>query len=235
VIQNNPLAQHVLNQIYTMDLQYHINIDQRFREHDHTNQGIIKRESFLAVIEQNIRSLQREEITQVVDMIVPPSEGAVNYGDFMKILYMFGEKQGQQQMMGGQMMGAPHHNPNNSSLGGSMMGNLMGGMNSMNPGTNPGTNPMMASLQKGMSGLFDRMKASYSKTNIEEELRKKSTNNDDQISAEALILSLSQVKGVVNVQVQDINEFVETVTKVDPKTNTKVVSIGETLKNLGVQ
>ena len=75
-----------------MDLQYKIGLDQRFRELDINNKGIIKKLDFLAVIENNIRGINRDHLIQTIDLLVPPTESTVNFSDFMKILYMYGER-----------------------------------------------------------------------------------------------------------------------------------------------
>lgn len=168
VIQHNPLVQNVLNQIYVMDLQYRVGLDQKFRALDMNNQGIIKKLDFFQVIENSIRSISRDDLIQTIDTLVPPSETTINYGDFMKILYMYGEKQQQPAQSPNISLQVSQENPLAASMGAALVNNVQ----------------------------VERIKAAYASSNLAEELRKRSKNNDDNLSLDSFILALSMVKGV---------------------------------------
>ena len=148
-----------------MDSQYGISLEQRFREKDLSHQGVIKKIDFLLVIEENVRDLQRNQIENFIDLVIPPADNVVNYSDFMKILYKFGE--GFQQNFG-----AMAHQPVGSSLNASLQ-------------ETPLAEKMGASFK---DQLFERMKAAYSRSSVEEEMTKRS--KEGVITKDSLTLSL---------------------------------------------
>jgi len=93
VIAGNELAQYVLRTIYQKDSVQGVNLESKFRERDALNTGQVKRVEFLQVLEESVRELERWQIQNFVEMLVPPSDNIVNYSDFMRILYKFGEPQ----------------------------------------------------------------------------------------------------------------------------------------------
>jgi Ca2+-binding EF-hand superfamily protein len=91
VIIQNPDAAAVLKKIYEMDHNMKIDLDSRFRAFDAHNTGIIKKNDFVNVIHENVRSIQASELMSFMNLFTTSFDDVVNYDDFLKVLYKFGD------------------------------------------------------------------------------------------------------------------------------------------------
>lgn len=73
-----------------------IDLDSKFRVHDPNNTGIIKKADFVNVIFENVRSIQASELMQFMNLFTTSFDDVVNYDDFLKVLYKFGDMPFQQ-------------------------------------------------------------------------------------------------------------------------------------------
>lgn len=89
-------AAAVLKKIYEMDHHMKIDLDSKFRVHDPNNTGIIKKADFVNVIFENVRSIQASELMQFMNLFTTSFDDVVNYDDFLKVLYKFGDMPFQQ-------------------------------------------------------------------------------------------------------------------------------------------
>jgi Ca2+-binding EF-hand superfamily protein len=66
-------------------------LDSKFRQYDPNNTGIIKKKDFINVIFENIRSIQPSELISFLNLFTTSFDDVINYDDFLKILYKFGD------------------------------------------------------------------------------------------------------------------------------------------------
>ena len=71
-----------------------VDLDHKFRAFDINSTGIIKRTDFINVIFENVRCVQAAELMDLMNLFTTSFEDVVNYDDFMKILYKFGDMPG---------------------------------------------------------------------------------------------------------------------------------------------
>lgn len=81
----------MLKKIYEMDHHMKIDLDSKFRQHDPNNTGIIKKNDFINVIFENVRSIQAGELMNFMNLFTTSFDDVVSYDDFLKILYKFGD------------------------------------------------------------------------------------------------------------------------------------------------
>jgi Ca2+-binding EF-hand superfamily protein len=74
-----------------MDHGMKIDLDSKFRKFDTNNSGIIKKSDFINVLSENVRSISGSELYQFMSLFTTSFDDVVNYDDFLKILYKFGE------------------------------------------------------------------------------------------------------------------------------------------------
>lgn len=74
-----------------MDHGMKIDLDSKFRKFDANNSGIIKKNDFINVLADNVRSISGSELYQFMSLFTTSFDDVVNYDDFLKILYKFGE------------------------------------------------------------------------------------------------------------------------------------------------
>jgi len=91
VILQNPEAAVVLRKIYEMDHHSKVDLDSKFRTFDPNNTGIIKKNDFINVIFENVKNVQPSELTHFMGLFTTSFDNVVNYDDFLKILYKFGD------------------------------------------------------------------------------------------------------------------------------------------------
>ena len=91
VVLQNGEAAAVLKKIYEMDHHMKIDLDSKFRKFDGNNTGIIKKNDFMNVISDNVRSIQVSELIPFMDLFTTSFDEVVNYDDFLKVLYKFGD------------------------------------------------------------------------------------------------------------------------------------------------
>jgi Ca2+-binding EF-hand superfamily protein len=68
-----------------------IDLDSKFRVHDPNNTGIIKKNDFINVIFENVRGMQASDLMNFMNLFTTTFEDVINYDDFLKILYKFGD------------------------------------------------------------------------------------------------------------------------------------------------
>lgn len=68
-----------------------IDLDSKFRVFDKNNTGIIKKNDFVNVIFENIRSIQASDLMHFMNLFTTSFDEVVNYDDFLKTLYKFGD------------------------------------------------------------------------------------------------------------------------------------------------
>ena len=66
-------------------------LDTKFRHHDPNNTGVIKKKDFINIIFENIRSIQPSELISFLNLFTTSFDDVLNYDDFLKILYKFGD------------------------------------------------------------------------------------------------------------------------------------------------
>ena len=76
-----------------MDHNMKLDLDEKYRQYDPNNTGIIKKKDFFNVTLENIRSIQPGEFAQFMNLLTTSFDDVVNYDDFLKIVYKFGELQ----------------------------------------------------------------------------------------------------------------------------------------------
>ena len=91
VILQNPSAAGVLKKIYEMDHHMKVDLDAKFRLFDQNNTGIIKKNDFINVIFENVKSVQASELMSFMNLFTTSFDDVVSYDDFLKILYKFGD------------------------------------------------------------------------------------------------------------------------------------------------
>ena len=84
-------AAAVLKKIYQMDHHMKIDLDSKFRHYDKNNTGIIKKNDFINVISDNVRSISASELMNFMNVFSTSFDDVVNYDDFLKVLYKFGD------------------------------------------------------------------------------------------------------------------------------------------------
>jgi Ca2+-binding EF-hand superfamily protein len=93
----------VLKKIYEMDHHMKIDLEAKFRTYDPNNTGIIKKSDFVNVIFDNVRGVQANELMIFLNLFTTSFDDVVNFDDFLKVLYKFGDMPLQHQ---------DHFNPN---------------------------------------------------------------------------------------------------------------------------
>ena len=91
VILQNMESAAVLKKIYEMDHHMKIDLDAKFRAYDAHNTGIIKKNDFINVIFENVRGIQASELMNFMNLFTTSFDDVINYDDFLKILYKFGD------------------------------------------------------------------------------------------------------------------------------------------------
>lgn len=81
----------ILKKIYEYDHNMKGDLDSKFRQHDPNNTGIIKKKDFINVIFENVRSIQPSELINFLGLFTTSFDDVINYDDFLKILYKFGD------------------------------------------------------------------------------------------------------------------------------------------------
>ena len=74
-----------------MDHTMKVDLDSKFRYFDKNNNGIIKKSDFINVLSENVRAISGAELYQFMSLFTTSFDDVVNYDDFLKILYKFGE------------------------------------------------------------------------------------------------------------------------------------------------
>lgn len=74
-----------------MDHGMKVDLDSKFRNFDKFNNGIIKKSDFINVLSENVRTISGAELYQFMSLFTTSFDDVVNYDDFLKILYKFGE------------------------------------------------------------------------------------------------------------------------------------------------
>ena len=74
-----------------MDNHYKVDLDSKFRHFDPNNTGIIKKNDFVNVIFENVKQVQPSELMHFMSLFTTSFDDVVNYDDFLKILYKFGD------------------------------------------------------------------------------------------------------------------------------------------------
>ena len=102
VVLQNPEAAAVLRKIYEADHLRRADLDARFRAFDPNNTGIIKKHDFINVIFESVKSVQPSELTHFMGLFTTSFDDVVNYDDFLKVLYKFGDLPVHASLLGGQ-------------------------------------------------------------------------------------------------------------------------------------
>lgn len=68
-----------------------VDLDAKFRQFDPNNTGIIKKSDFVNVIFENVRGIQASELMNFMNLFTTSFDEVINYDDFLKILYKFGD------------------------------------------------------------------------------------------------------------------------------------------------
>lgn len=76
-----------------MDHLMKADLDAQFRKSDPNNTGVIKKKDFVNTIFDNVRSLQPDMLANFLNVFTPSFENVINYDDFLKVLYKFGDMQ----------------------------------------------------------------------------------------------------------------------------------------------
>jgi Ca2+-binding EF-hand superfamily protein len=74
-----------------MDHHMKVDLDAKFRQFDGNNTGIIKKNDFINVIFNNVKSVQPSELMSFMNLFTTSFDDLVSYDDFLKILYKFGD------------------------------------------------------------------------------------------------------------------------------------------------
>ena len=74
-----------------MDHQFNLGLDTKFRSFDPNNIGIIRKNDFIDVIANNVKSISGSELYQFMSLFTTSFDDVVSYPDFLNILYKFGE------------------------------------------------------------------------------------------------------------------------------------------------
>jgi len=74
-----------------LDNTFKIGLDAKFRVHDPNNTGIIKKKDFMNVIYENVKGIQVADLVNLMNLFITSLDDVVNYDDFIKIIYKFGE------------------------------------------------------------------------------------------------------------------------------------------------
>jgi len=97
VFLQNPEAASVLRRIFEIDQQLKLDLEAKFQQYDPQGSGVIKKADFVNVIFENIRGIQASELLNFLNLFTTTFEDAVNYDDFLKLLYKFGSGEADQQ------------------------------------------------------------------------------------------------------------------------------------------
>lgn len=81
----------VLKKIYEIDHHMKLDLDGKFRQFDPNNTGIIKKNDFVAVIFENVKNVKGPELTVFMSLFAASFDDVLNYDDFLKVLYKFGD------------------------------------------------------------------------------------------------------------------------------------------------
>ena len=68
-----------------------LDLDTKFRAFDPNNVGIIKKNDFINVISENVKSISGSELYQFMSLFTTSFDDVVSYPDFLNILYKFGD------------------------------------------------------------------------------------------------------------------------------------------------
>ena len=68
-----------------------IDLDSKFRQYDKLNTGMIKKSDFINVIFANVKAIEPNELFNFLNLFTTSFDDVINYDDFLKILYKFGE------------------------------------------------------------------------------------------------------------------------------------------------
>lgn len=68
-----------------------VDLDAKFRQFDPNNTGIIRKGDFINVIFENVRGIQASELMNFMNLFTTSFDDVINYDDFLKILYKFGD------------------------------------------------------------------------------------------------------------------------------------------------
>jgi Ca2+-binding EF-hand superfamily protein len=74
-----------------MDHHMKVDLDAKFRMFDVNNTGIIKKNDFINVIFNNVKTVQPSELMSFMNLFTTSFDDLVSYDDFLKILYKFGD------------------------------------------------------------------------------------------------------------------------------------------------
>lgn len=214
-----------------------VDLDSKFRVHDPNNTGIIKKPDFINVIFENVRSIQASELMQFMNLFTTSFDDVVNYDDFLKVLYKFGDMPFQQP---------PHY----LSAPGQDYSPLQQHMQSLNLNQEPmisskqqqdlatsGANvevmqklreTLVQRLKPQQREVVGRLRAQLQGQGLEEILRKLARDNKDQISEDDLLIGISRLNA--NIHIGDIKELTNIIR--DGKEGAKI-SIAETVQLIG--
>jgi len=87
----HPEVLEILKKVYVMDHEYKADLEDKFRYYDKSGRGNILKHEFAHVLGQNVRGLTPDDINHLLYIISPPTETQINFDDFMKIVYRYGE------------------------------------------------------------------------------------------------------------------------------------------------
>ncbi len=80
-----------MKKIYEHDSRFKADLESKFRQHDPTNQGVIKKNDFTDIIFESVKGLKVTDFMNFLSLFSLGTEDIVNYIDFLKILYKFGD------------------------------------------------------------------------------------------------------------------------------------------------
>lgn len=80
-----------MKKIYEMEHNMKLDLDTKFRAFDPNNTGIIKKNDFINVISENVKSISGSELYQFMSLFTTSFDDVVSYPDFLNILYKFGD------------------------------------------------------------------------------------------------------------------------------------------------
>lgn len=85
-----------MKKIYDMEHTMKLNLETKFRAFDPHNVGIIKKDDFINVIADNVKSISGSELCEFMLLFTTSFDDVVSYPDFLSILYKYGDMPFQQ-------------------------------------------------------------------------------------------------------------------------------------------
>lgn len=147
-------------------------LDSKFRQYDPNNTGIIKKKDFINVVLENIRTIQPNDLFNLLNLFTTSFDDVINYDDFLKVLYKFGDMPFN-NMASINTHSHPFHqdySPMRDSVLQEYEPNVL---------TKRMGEALLAKLQPKEKAIVERIKSSIKGQQIEETLRRLARDNSD--------------------------------------------------------